>query len=189
MKKTMRAAYFALLGAFALSCANAHANLLTNAGFETGDTTGWTRGGNLGFTQVVGGPSLDELSFEAGPIGSDGTLSQWFATVAGTRYELDFWLWNRPFPRGDAINDFAATIDGNVALSLVNSSPFDYAHYVYEFVASSNSALLEFTFRNDPSYWELDRINVDAVSVPEPGALAIFGLSLLGLGAALRRKQ
>ena len=31
---------------------SARANLVTNGGFETGDFTGWTQGGNTGFTGV-----------------------------------------------------------------------------------------------------------------------------------------
>jgi hypothetical protein len=55
----------ALLGAALMSAilisSGAHADLVTNGGFETGDFTGWTQGGNTGFTSVDLSLSLGKL--------------------------------------------------------------------------------------------------------------------------------
>ena len=60
-------------------CDNTTGNLVTNCGFESGSFSGWTRGGNLGFTGVTSNPTyVNSGAFggQLGPIGSDGTLSQ-----------------------------------------------------------------------------------------------------------------
>jgi hypothetical protein len=184
MKKSMKVVISAFLGALSFISASANANLVTNGGFETGNFSGWALGGNTGFISLQGSAAHSgNFGFHAGPVGSDGTLSQTLTTAAGATYELDFWLRNDNGP----VNDFTATIDGNQALALTNSSSFSYTHVVYDFVASSNSTVLQFAFRQDPSFWDLDDVAVNAV--PEPATLGIFGLSLLGLGAVRRRKQ
>ena len=71
----------------------AHANLIQNPGFETGNFSGWTQSGHLGFTSVPTSPFyVRSGTFGAffGPIGSDGFLSQTFATGPGDAYIVAF---------------------------------------------------------------------------------------------------
>src|SRR5208282_3806188 len=86
-------------------------NLLTNGSFESGSFSGWTTGGNFEDTEVVSGAFYDytgaqQGSFYAvlGPVSSDGTLSQSFATTAGTQYTFSFWIASV----GDDPSDFSA---------------------------------------------------------------------------------
>jgi hypothetical protein len=53
--------------------------------------------------------------------------------------------------------------------------------------AAGLSSDLAFTYRNDPSYFGLTNISVSAV--PLPGAIALLGSALLGLGIAARRRK
>jgi hypothetical protein len=76
-------------------------NLVANPGFETGDFTGWTQGGNTGATFVTAGPFDGFLPHSGnffaalGPVGSDGTLSQDLATTPGHSYTFKLVLGQR----------------------------------------------------------------------------------------------
>lgn len=52
--------------------------------------------------------------------------------------------------------------------------------------ATGTSSLLDFAARQDPSYWNLDDIDVHAV--PEPGNLGLIALGGLGLVGAVRKR-
>ena len=99
----------ALIGVVALSVAYpAKANLVTNGGFETGDFTGWTLGGDTGFDAVRGpfGINPHSGSFQAVLSVSTGSfLSQMLALTVGTTYTVDFWLANN----FTGTNSFAAS--------------------------------------------------------------------------------
>ena len=168
-----------------LAATNAHANLITNGGFETGDFTGWTQGGNTGHTGVTGGSYAHSGSSGAflGPIGSDGFISQTISTVAGQAYDLTFWLHND----GGTPNDFSALVDGTSLFSLVNAGALAYAQNTVGFTATGASTTIQFNLRQDPAWWGLDDISVQS-SVPEPASLALLGLGLAGMGIARRRK-
>lgn len=70
-------------------------NLVNNGGFETGNFTGWTQGGNR-IATTVSDSTVNTGSFAAalGPVGSDGNLSQTLNTVAGQAYTITFYLFS-----------------------------------------------------------------------------------------------
>ena len=149
-------------------------NLLTNGSFETGDFTGWTTGGNFTNTDVVSGPFYRYSGAESGtyyavlgPVGSDGTLTQTFATNPGQSYTVCFWL----SAVGDNPSDFNAFWDGTQFLSLTNPNTGGggfvgiWKQFVYGPFTGTGSDTLTFGFRDDPNYIALDNVQV---SDPHP---------------------
>ena len=166
----------------------ASTNLVTNPGFETGDFTGWTLGGNCSlFCNVTTTmPHSGNFSAQLGPVGSDGTLSQTISTVAGDTYTFSFWLAND----AGTPSDFSAFFGGTQVLSLPNPDGFPYTLFSSNDVASSNSTTIMFDFRDDPAYFYLDDVSVVAggTQVPEPSSFIALGTGLLGLITPLRRR-
>lgn len=181
MTKTLPAVLvLSMVAAFAVP---AHANLVVNGGFETGDFTGWIQSGNLGFTFVDGNPHSGNDAAWLGPIGSDGFLSQILATTPGQSYSLDFWLYSF----GGTPNDFSARWNGTPVFSQSNIPANPYALNSFT-VFGTGSDTLTFGFRNDPSYLLLDDVSVEASGpvIPEPGTLMLVGSGLIAI--ARRRR-
>lgn len=166
-------------------CDGVAGNLITNCGFETGDFTGWTQGGNLGYTGVTGFPNSGNYSAYLGPVGSDGTLSQNFGANT-TLYNASFYLYSD----GGTPNDFTVYWNGvDVGPDLVDAGGFGYTLFSATIPGLSGvgANTITFSFRQDPAYWYLDDVVVTG-AVPEPGSLMLFGSGILGLAGVIRRK-
>ena len=103
-----------------------------------------------------------------GPVGDTATISQTIATTPGDNYSLSFYLAN---PVGGTPELLQVTF-GNSSFSFTNFGvAFGWQQFTLTTLATSDQTPLSFTFRNDPSYWFLDNVNVQQSggTVPEPG--------------------
>ena len=176
-------------------CAAISPNLVSNCGFETGDFTGWTIGGN---TLNPGGNyyGVDAFDANSGNYGAymsqdfiDAgtapiTLSQTLTTTVGQAYNITFWLEQDTAPTTGYTHLFGAAWGGTTFLSLAPTvaSPGtvgSFTRYSFMETAAGASTALKFTFENDDSYWSLD--DVSAASAPEPSTGLLGGLAL-GVG-------
>jgi hypothetical protein len=164
-------------------------SLLTNGGFETGNFTGWTTGGNFEATEVTSGAfyaysGAEEGSYYAvlGPVGSDGTLTQTFLDTAGVEYTFSFWLASV----GDNPSDFTAYWDGTPVLSLTNpNTGATWTQFAFTELGTGSDSIM-FSFRDDPAYIALDNASV---GTPEPASLTLLAGGLLALAFRLRRRR
>jgi hypothetical protein len=184
-------------GALALN-ANANPNLIVNGGFETGTLTpDWalTPGGPFDGVCANGFPAGAAIctthsgtyAMTFGLNGAEDYLSQTFATTAGARYNLSFFLANDN-PTGVPIEDFDVLWNGASIFSLASPQiSFPYTEQAFSnLVATSGLTTLTFVARHDPSQWFLDDVAVEAV--PEPASLALAGLGFLALSFVRRRR-
>lgn len=169
-------------------------NLLSNGSFQTGSFSSWTTGGNFEDTEVVSGAFYDYTggqdgnTFYAvlGPVGSDGTLSQSFATTAGTRYTFSFWIASV----GDADSDFSAYWDGTQIYSVTDpDTGANWSQLTFTETGTGHDTI-QFDFRDDPEYIGLDNVSVVAApsSTPEPSSFLLMGSGALALAGVIRRK-
>src|SRR4030095_3009754 len=119
-------------------------------------------------------------------------LSQNLVTDPGASYDLTFWLLNQ----GGTPNQFQASWNGSVITrSLMNNAAaFDYMQFTFQgLLATGSSTVLEFGFRQDPSFWFFDDVSVTPstpASVPEPFSTLWLGLTLAGmLGVSWLRRR
>jgi hypothetical protein len=164
-------------------------NLLTNGSFETGDFTGWTQSGNLGFTSVTTGGFGAEAGIYSvyfGPVGSDGILSQTFSDTPGSLLKISGWLAGD----GTGFSEFRMLLDG-VSGAYVSPVPSQgYTQYTFTALATGLDTF-SVQFRNDPSFDGFDNfvITQSASAVPEPSTLALVGAGLAVIGAMRRRRK
>ncbi len=172
--------------------ASASTNLVVNGGFETGDFSGWTLSGNLGYTFVSSSPNnphSGSYAAQLGAVGSDDILSQTISTKSGILYNLSFWHIYDPLalPPGD----FSVEWDGDTIYGPIVTtdppSPQVWTEYTFSVVGTGEDTL-SFYSRNDPSYQGLDDVSVSAGGVPEPAAWVMMLLGFAGVGVAMRRR-
>jgi hypothetical protein len=170
---------FWILTALSLIGGSSHgAQLVLNGGFETGGFSSWTLSGNTATTGVDAvAPHSGRFSAFLGPQGSLGFLDQILPTLAGTTYELSYFLQSD----GSTPNEFRAQVNSNILFDQINIPLRPYTQFVFDFVATGSSTDLKFGFRDDPGFLRLDDITVNtlATAVPDCSPLAMVGSALL----------
>ena len=153
--------------------------LIVNPGFETGDFTGWTRTGELGFTSVTttyAHSGTHSASF--GPVGSLGYIAQMIATTPGEAYDVSFLVHGSGTP-----NQIQLDWGGAEAATWTNVNAPSWTLFGWDgLVASSSTTELKLGFRNDPSFLYVDDIEVNT-AIPEPSTVLLVaaGAALLAL--------
>ena len=183
-----KAASCAALVAAMFAGTTAHANLVTNGGFETGDFSGWTTAIDPQWDGVdTQSPQAGTYEAFFGNPGGISTISQTLATTPNATYLLTFWLMVEADPNGVAApNSFSFDWNGAPgAPALVNSGPFGYTEYQYLLTANSALTTLAFNFSDTPAFMDFDSVSV---TVPEPSSLAL-ALGALGAALAARRRS
>ena len=171
----------------------AHANLVSNGGFDTGNFSGWTTtvapyGSDFGIAYGRGLSGSPAAAFGA-VFGLDDIISQTLATTAGTGYTLSFWL----DASQNVTGNFSALVNGVTELSTAGVAG-GYKEYTYNFFATSANTVLAFEGNTPPSFYYLDGVSVVANgtssnNVPEPGSLSLIALALAGLVIARRKAR
>jgi len=183
-------------------------NLITNCGFETGDFTGWTIGGN---TPDPGSPpnyyGVDNFDANSGnspgncmggPCGAfmsqdiqdstpfaPVTLSQTVATSVGSVYDVSYFLEQDTPPEPGSTHMFTASWGGTQFQSLTPTAPSaadgTFVEYSFMETATATSTTLQFSFENDDDFWSFDDVSVvaaAATTTPEPSTGLAGGIAL-----------
>ena len=170
----------------------AHANLVANPGFETenaGPTVpppSWSyNGGNgVAIDTIFPNAGTYDVAFGTSPTDPNiGILSQTIATIAGTAYNLSFFLTDAA---SSFNNTFTVSFGGFSRTITGDTTGAAYVQEVFVVPGSaitSTSSILAFQGINDNSDWNLDDVSITAVStaIPEPSSAPLFvaGLALV----------
>lgn len=139
-------------------------SLTVNGGFEDMDFYGWTLNGSSSVNYVyINYVKSGTYGAQFGQTSSVGTLSQTVPTIPGQPYLLSLWL---DSPDGYAPNQFSVSWNGTALFSQTNLPALGWTNLLYIVTANSSSTVLQFSFRDDPSYLGLDNVTVTPIVTP-----------------------
>lgn len=196
----------------------AHADMVTNGGFElnssggtggAGSFYGWTQSSNwneycvavnsctsLGMNGVAGSPYNHSGNFgaflgqveSAAPANGEATLSQ---SITGLTVGQNYTLTFFLETIGTTTdNALQATFGNSTALNAVNLNLVGWQEYTDVVRATSTSMMLSFSFFNNPGTFGLDDVSVVPGGViPEPMTVGLLGTSLAAAGFFGRRRK
>ncbi len=173
----------ALAATMASAPAFAATEYLVNGGFETGDLTGWTNTGNLGYTTVEPtsygyGAQAGNYYLYEGPVGSDGILSQTFSDTAGQTLHVSGWVTGN----GTSPSDVNFNFDGTTYVSINPVPSQGWTEYSFT-VTATGTDTFSVGFRNDPNFDGLDSFSVSTVPEASTWAMMLAGFAGLGFAA------
>ena len=205
------------LGVCAAAAMSAHANLLTNGGFELGPFTGgvngnqslavgatamtgwtvitdsisWLNGSAFGLAPFSGSQYLDLT--DTNDTGLSGGVTQTIATVAGSSYLLTYWLGSSTLYTSENLIRATAGLTSATCAGPAPSSNATWSKCTMAFTAAGASTAISLAGAggNGWQYLGLDDVSVDLTSnaVPEPGSQALVLLALAGVGTVTARRR
>lgn len=171
-----------LVGVLALATPSFAQNLLTNPGFETGTLAGWTDAGNLGWNTVTTVPHTGTFGISNGAVGSLSLLRQTIATTPGNSYEMCGWV------RSTGASHYQMRFGATTVFPDTVLPAGPYTQICGIATAGGASTVVEYGFRDDPSFVNFDDASV-IQTIPEPGSYALIGIGLAStLMLAVRRR-
>ena len=155
--------------------------LVQNGGFETDDFTDWALSGDTSYTFIDDGSESEIIPYSGnyevalGTSGSFGYISQTLSTTPGKSYLLSLWL---DSPDGQSPNEFLVSWNGNTLFDGTNLPATGWTNLHFLVSATKTNTVLEFGFRDDPSYLGLDDISVVAEQ-PSIASISLSGTNLV----------
>ncbi len=190
MKRTPSKILILALLAFASAASSLRADQrVVNGGFETGSFPPWVASDPNPPPPFIGVGNDSGLAHSGnnyaylGSSPANGTLTQTLNTVAGAMYQVSFWLatFTGTPPTNMPSNFFLATFNGMTIFTGTNILATPYTQYTGMFTASGATSTIQFTFRNNEDYFNLDDVSVmGPAPVPDQGSTLLLALPALG---------